>query len=593
MGALDSGWSVLRQGLRIVAIAAREQPRAFTAGVIGSTLFAAATVGSAYLLSTVIARFATPAFETHQVRVGAAVVAALIVLSVTVLKVIGILVRRIAVGQQQFGLVADYRRRVLGRYLELPYAWHLQQSPGALLSTAGSDVDATWFAVSGLPLAVGAMAICVFAIGALLITDPVLALVGAGMFPVLVLINVMCSRRLAPPLTAMQQLRAEVAGIVGENVDGAHVVRALGRADAEVARLHAAAERLGESSIRTARVRALFNPFIEGLPSLGSLLLLLVGVLRMEQGAIGIEQLLSVTFLFSGIAFPLASMGWMLGLLPTSVVGWERLQQVLAVPLSEQPPTHGGRSSSAARHGSGPARLEVRGAGYRYDGRRAAVAEVSFIVSPGRTLAIAGTTGSGKSTLGRLIVGLIAPSSGTVLLDGTDVRAMSSRERSLEVGYVPQETFLFADTVRGNLALDLDLPDEALWEALRAAQAEEFVAALPDGLDAAIGERGGTLSGGQRQRLALARAFVRRPRLLVLDDATSGLDPAVESAVVRALSETAATTVVISDRSASLASADEVVFLDAGRLVASGSHQELLATEPDYARLVRAHGAHA
>lgn len=591
MRTLDSGWSVLRRGLGIVKTAAREQPRAFTAGVVGSAVFAAATVGSAYVLSAVIARLAAPAFETGQVHAGAAATAAAVVLFVTALKVIGIMVRRTAVGRQQFGLVADYRRRVLRRYLDLPYAWHLQQSPGTLLSTAGSDVDATWFAVSGLPLAVGALAICVFAVSALLITDPVLALVGTVVFPVLVLINVVSSRRLVPHLTAMQQLRAELAGIVSENVEGAHIVRALGRAEAEVARLRESADRLCESSVRAARVRAVFNPFIEGLPSLGSLALLLVGVLRMGQGAIGIEQLLSVTFLFSGIAFPLASMGWMLGLLPTSVVGWERVQQILAVPLSKQPPEPGDRTPSIARRGSGPARLEVRGATYRYDGRRAAVSDVCFTVSSGQTLAIAGATGSGKSTLARLIAGLIAPSSGTVLLDGTDVYALCARERSLHIGYVPQETFLFADTVRGNLALDLDLPDAALWTALRAAQAEEFVAALPGGLDAVIGERGGTLSGGQRQRLALARAFTRRPRLLVLDDATSGLDPTVESAVVRALPEASATTVIISDRHESLSLADEVVFLDAGRLVACGSHQELLATERDYARLVRAHGA--
>ncbi len=583
--------------MRIVSTAAREQPRTFTAGVVGSTVFAAATVGAAYVLSAVIARVAAPAWEARRVSVGATAVAVAVMLCVAALKIGGILVRRIAVGRQQFGLVADYRRRVLRRYLDLPYSWHLRQSPGGLLSTAGSDVDAAWFSVSALPLAVGALTICVLATGALLLTDPVLAVVGVSVFPVLVLINVFCSRQLVPYLTAGQELRAELSGIAGENIDGAHVVRALGRADAEVDRFTAAAQRLRDSSVGAARVRALFNPFIDGLPSLGSLALLLAGALRLRQGVIGIEQLLSATFLFSGVAFPLAGLGWMLGLVPNSVVGWERMQRILATPTTGHPAGPG--ETPTVPHGApgprletGPARLDVHDAVYRYDGRRAALDGAHFTVHSGSTLAVAGTTGSGKSTLARLIAGLLIPDSGAVLLDGVDIRTLADDERPVQIGYVPQETFLFADTVRGNIALDLEheMPDAELWNALRVAQAEEFVAALPGGLDAVIGERGGTLSGGQRQRLAIARAFVRRPRLLVLDDATSGLDPRVETAIVRELRETSTTTVVITDRHESLALADEVAFLDAGRLVARGNHHDLLTVEPEYARLVHAHG---
>jgi ATP-binding cassette, subfamily B, bacterial len=584
------GWSVLRRGLCIAVIAAREQRRAFAAGVLGSTLFAAAAVGTAFAISAAVARYAAPAFRTHEVDLGAAAAVVVLVLLVTAMKVGGTLIRRIAVGHLQFGLVADYRFRLLRQYLELPYAWHLRESPGGLLSIAASDVDAAWFVVSALPLAVGAVTICVIATGALLFTDPLLAAVGVCVLPAMIVVNVSCSRRLVPYLTVSQELRAELAGIVKQNIDGAQVVRALGSARTEVERFRTSAQQLRDASVAAARVRASFNLLVEGLPSLGSLAMLLIGVVRLRAHAIDIEALLSATLLFSCVAFPIAGIGWMLGLIPMSVVGWDRMQRVLTQPGNEtsaRSPSLVGRRVDVAMH------LEIREVTYRYDSRRIAVDDVTLTVEPGRTLGIAGTTGAGKSTLVRMIVGLLVPSTGEILLDGADVRTFAPKERPFHVGYVPQETFLFADTVRGNLALDLesDLPDSDLWCALEISQAAEFVTALPGRLETTIGERGGTLSGGQRQRLAIARAVVRRPRLLVLDDATSGVDPVVETAILGSLrAELSTTTVMVTDRHKCLAQADEVAFFDAGRLVARGRHEELLAHEVTYASLVRAHG---
>jgi ABC-type multidrug transport system fused ATPase/permease subunit len=216
---------------------------------------------------------------------------------------------------------------------------------------------------------------------------------------------------------------------------------------------------------------------------------------------------------------------------------------------------------------------------------------VTFDVPAGRTIAVVGPTGSGKSTLAGLLVRLVDPVGGEVLLDGLDLRRLREGEVSAQAAFVAQGAFLFDDTVRGNLTLGADFDDAEVWAALRVAAADDFVAALPDGLDTRVGERGASLSGGQRQRLALARAVVRRPRLLVLDDATSAVDPAVEARILDALRTTDApsTVVVVAYRQATIALADEVVWIEQGRVLARGTHQQLLGEVPGYADLVRAY----
>jgi ATP-binding cassette, subfamily B, bacterial len=216
---------------------------------------------------------------------------------------------------------------------------------------------------------------------------------------------------------------------------------------------------------------------------------------------------------------------------------------------------------------------------------------VTFEVAAGRTLAVVGPTGSGKSTLAGLLVRLVDPADGSVLIDGVDVRRLREGEVSGQAAFVPQSTFLFDDTVRDNVTLGGPWSDDEVWAALRVAAADEFVAALPEGLDTRVGERGASLSGGQRQRIAIARAIVRRPRLLILDDATSAVDPAVEAQILDALrdAERPATVVVVAYRQATISLADEVVWLEHGRVLARGSHEQLLAEVPGYAALVRAY----
>jgi ABC-type multidrug transport system fused ATPase/permease subunit len=246
---------------------------------------------------------------------------------------------------------------------------------------------------------------------------------------------------------------------------------------------------------------------------------------------------------------------------------------------------------------SGGALLEVDDLHYSYDADAPLLRGVDFDVQPGRTVALVGATASGKSTLTSLMTRLVDPDAGAIRIDGHDLTGLRKGELPRDVALVPQTAFMFDDTVRGNVTLGADVPDDVVWGALRTSQADGFVAALPDGLDTRLGERGTSLSGGQRQRLSLARALVRRPRLLILDDATSAVDPEVEARILASLRDehsagSATSLVVVAYRKATISLADEVVHLDGGRVAARGPHDELLARSPAYAQLVNAYEQH-
>ena len=275
----------------------------------------------------------------------------------------------------------------------------------------------------------------------------------------------------------------------------------------------------------------------------------------------------------------------MLGEFPRSVVGYNRVHGVLDT-ISDT--TYGeGRLVPSTR---GVA-LEVDHLTYTYEAGQVLLDGVDFTVGPGRTVAVVGATASGKSTLTSLVTRLVDPLSGAIRVDGQDLRDLAPGQLAAHVSLVPQSAFLFDDTVRDNVTLGAEINDDDVWEALRTAQADGFVAALPHGLDSKLGERGTTLSGGQRQRLSLARALVRHPRLLVLDDATSAVDPEVEARILAAMRQRGgdSTLLVIAYRKATIALADEVLFLSGGRVVDRGTHQQLLDRNPAYATLVNAY----
>ena len=574
---------VLRRGFGVLGVAVREEPRVFAVSVLGSALFGAMTIAQAYVFGHVTSTVIAPAIRNGDTTAATLGSAVLLVLGVAMLKVVGILGRRLGAGVMQYRLQATYRRRVTRRYLELPLEWHQQHPTGELLSNANSDVEAAWYPIAPFPFAVGVVGMLIAVLILLFVTDPVLALVGSVIFPAIAVLTVFYSRRMSPLMTRAQQLRGEVSTVAHESFDGALVVKTLGRETSETERFTAISSELRDTLVQVGRVRGLFDPLMEALPVLGTLLVLVVGSSRVASGQIDAGTLVRVAYLFTLMAFPVRAIGWVLNELPRSVVGYDRVQRVVTAQGAQE---HG-TARPATDRATG---LSVKHVGFAY-GDDTVLHDVSFDVVPGRTVAVVGPTGSGKSTLATLLVRLVDPASGTVLYDGSDVRSFAPGALSDVAALAPQTTFLFDDSVRGNVTLGAPITDEQVWAALRVAQADGFVAALAHGLDSVVGERGTTLSGGQRQRLALARAIVRGPRLLVLDDATSAVDPSVEQRILAGLrgSATEATVVVVAYRRATIALADEVVFVDEGRVVDRGTHDELVLRCGGYRDLVTAY----
>ena len=578
--------AVVRRGLRHVRRAVREQPGIFALAFLGSSLYGGMTVASAYVIGGITDRVLLPAFDEGATTTAALTLAALAILVVAVLKIVGIIGRRLFAGMMAYRLQADYRRRVTGQYLRLPLSWHQRHPTGQLLSNANSDVESAWFFVQPLPFACGALVMVAITSVALVLTDPLLAVVGLVVFPLVFVMNAVYSQVMSPRMARAQHLRGEVSAIAHESFDAALVVKTLGREASETSRFAVKADELRDGLIAVGRVRGLFDPMMEALPNLGTLAVLLIGAQRVAAGAADAGDLVSIAYLFTLLALPIRAIGWVLADLPRAMAGFDRVTPVLEA-TGEIP--HG---PDAAPSGDQGAVLALTDVAFRYGGAtRPTLDGVTFDVAAGRTLAVVGPTGAGKSTLAGLLVRLTDPDSGAVLLDGVDLRTLREGEVSDQVAFVAQTTFLFDDTIRDNVTLGGPFSDEQVHEALRIAAADDFVARLPDGLDTRVGERGASLSGGQRQRLALARAVVRRPRLLVLDDATSAVDPSVEARILDALRATdrPATVVVVAYRQATIALADEVLWLENGRLVARGTHAELLAQVPGYAQLVHAY----
>ncbi|NES12222.1 ABC transporter ATP-binding protein [Micromonospora sp. PPF5-17] len=576
--------------------AIREQPRIFAVAVTGSVLFGLMVIASAFVVGRVVGKVVVPAVARGSVATGTLALAAAALFGISVLRVVGIFGRRLGAGYMQYRLQAAYRRRVTRRYLDLPLAWHHRNATGTLLSNANSDVEAAWYPIAPLPFAVGTVVMLVGAVVSLFLTDWALALVGLAVFPALFALNVVYSRRMAPRQARAQRLRAEVSGIAHESFDGALVVKTMGREAQETARFAARAGELRDALISVGKLRGVFDPMLETLPSLGTLAVLVVGALRLRQGAIDVTELVSVAFLFTVLAFPVRAIGWVLAELPRSVAGWDRVRRVLDA-TGEMP--YGNTTLDPAT--PTPATLAFHDVHFGYEPAEAhlpgteVLGEVTFTVPAGKTVALVGPTGAGKSTIASLAVRLVDPHSGAVTVDGVDVRELAAASLASTVALVAQVPFVFDDTVRANIALDRPgIGDEEVWAALRLAEADGFVAALPDGLDTVVGERGTSLSGGQRQRLTLARALAGRPRLLVLDDATSAVDPRVEAAILAGLRApddgvAPASILVVAYRRATIALADEVIYVEHGRVVARGTHPELLATVPGYADLVTAY----
>ncbi|MEU6859929.1 ABC transporter ATP-binding protein [Glycomyces sp. NPDC046736] len=577
---------ILRRGLRNIVDMVRIEPKPFAVGALGAMVNTAMTLFLSFIIGWVVAGVAVPAYENGEVALGTVLLGVAALLGTSIIRFSSMCARRIGAGVMMFKVQAHWRRRITRRYLALPVSWHQKHPTGTLLSNANADVEAATRPLAPLPFACGTLFMVVIAMIAFALIDWAVALVALGMFPALFALNAYFATKMAPRAKRAQELRAEVSAVGHESFDGALVVKAMGREAAETERFSASATELRDAMIGVGRLRAAFEPAIAGLPEIGVLVALLVGLVRFEAGAITLEQLVTVSFMFSVLAFPIRAIGWVLGDLPGAVVGRGRVDHVLAATGDM---SYGDKELPDS---GAPAELAFDHIAYAYPDGHEALHDVDFTVAPGTTVALVGATGSGKSTLAHLAARLVDPSRGTVRLDGEDVRDLTHASLARTTALVQQIPFVFDDTVRANLDLGREgVDDDRLWDALAAAGAEKFTASLDAGLDTEVGERGTTLSGGQRQRLTLARALAGRPRLLVLDDATSAVDPKVESQILSGLkhSQAASSVLVVAYRRATIALADEVVFLEGGRITARGPHTELLRTHPPYADLVTAY----
>jgi ATP-binding cassette subfamily B protein len=572
---------IMRRGVRLLWASVRLQPRPFAVSLVGATLFAVMAVGGTIVLGKVTDHVLTPAFEGRGVKGTTIALGVAAIIGASVLRMIGVVLRRYFGQMAQRRMQVHWFSQVTDRYLGVPLRWFDDRPAGELLAHADADSERATMAMQPLPFSLGVIVIIVVSMVQLAFVDPVLLGVGVALFPSLALLNNAYTRRVETPAALAQARVGDVSAVAHESFEGVLVVKTLGLEDREVGRMQAAAQQLREARLVVGRLRAGFEPGLDALPNLGTVALLWLGAWRVSTGDLTTGELVQAMALFAILAFPFRVVGFLLEELPRAVVAHDRISGVLAAELREVP-------ADPQDLPDGPLDIVIDDVSFAH-GDDVVLDGLTARLAPGEVVALVGSTGSGKSTLCSLLAHLSDPTGGEIRMGGVPLPTVAPEALARATALVFQETFLFADTVRENLTLGSDVPDDEVWAALEVARARTFVERLPAGLDEVVGERGVTLSGGQRQRLALARALLRRPRLLLLDDATSAVDATVEQAILAGLrGSTVATTLVVAHRVSTIAMADRVLLLDEGRIVADGPHRSLLAV-PAYAALVRAY----
>jgi len=511
----------------------------------------------------------------------------LVIVAVTVVIAVFTAFRRYAAFAISLRAETDLRRQLFAHLQRLHFAYHDRAQTGELMSRANTDLRQIQLFLVFVPVA-GANLVMIAAVaGVLIALDPKLALLALAPLPLLNVAATAFSRRMGPQSVDLQRRLADVSGVVEESLSGIRVVKGFGAERLQDQKLRRAAAGVRKRALEIARLRSAFNPLMELLPTLGLVIVLFVGGREVVAGRLTTGELIAFNFYILQLIFPLRLTAFLVAQASRASASAARVYEVLATA----PEIVDRADASPLPDGPGEVRFEdVR---FGYEPGAPVLRNVDLVVPAGASVALVGSTGSGKSTVARLLARFYDVDGGRVTLDGADVRDVRLDELRRNVSIVFEDTFLFSDTVHANIALaDPRASAERVEAAARLAGAAEFIAALPEGYDTLLGEQGYSLSGGQRQRIAIARAILADPRVLVLDDATSSVDPSKEHEIRDALQEVMAgrTTIVIAHRTATVALADRVVLLDAGRVVAEGTHEDLLRTSDPY-RHVLAHGA--
>ncbi|MGB0114234.1 MAG: ABC transporter ATP-binding protein [Ilumatobacteraceae bacterium] len=551
---------------------ARIHPKLFAAAVVGAAFFAILTVASSFAIGWVIDEVVLPSFEEGTVSRGTFLAGVGLVIGIGILRAIAIVVRRSFASVTMWRVAQTLTNQVVGRYVRQPMSWHNRRPDGDLVQRAGVDAEATVSVLAPIPFATGTVMMVFASTIWMLIIDVPLGLVAIVVFPLLVVTNIVYEKSVSAHFAQAQDHLGEFSAGVHESFEGVQLVKSYGAEERETERLAGLADRVRVARVKAIKLRSWFEALLDVLPSLTNILLVVIGAVQVQSGAVTIGEFSSIIFLFTLLVFPLRLIGFTLSELPRSIAAWERVRTVRDEPIERDPVDDIGLAAAEfgvvfdmvtfAHEGDGPP--TVKG--------------VDLALPIGSVTALVGPTGSGKSTLAQLAIGLLPPSTGEVRLQPGPT------------AIVFQEAFLSGGTVRDNIEFGSSYTDEQIWDAIDQAAATEFVHRLPQALDTVVGERGVSLSGGQRQRIALARALVREPSLLVLDDTTSALDPATEAIILENLRTrlSRSSVLMVASRPSTIALADDVVFVVDGGVAGHGTHDELFQSNPVYRELVEA-----
>ena len=563
--------SRLREASHLINQLVRFHPKLFAIAVSGATLFALCTVASSIGLRWMIDRVILVRFEQNIVDLPALIAGSIIVISIGLLRAFGVVIRRSYAGKAEWRTCETLTEKVIDHIVTQPIEWHRKKMTGDIVARCGVDADASVAILAPLPFSTSVVVMMVVSASWMLFVDIPLGLVAVVVFPILLLLNIGYQRRIDRYYNLAQKELGTLSEAVHESFDGVMVVKSFGAEKRETQRLASISSRLRDARIDAVGIRSTFEAMLDAIPNLLNIALIVLGSYRVKSGNMSVGELSSFIYLFSLLVFPLRIIGYLFSEIPHSVAGWRRINEVLEEKLLRDPAD----DIQNTQRGAG---IEIKDCFFGHQGQIPIISNLNLKISEGKTVALVGATGCGKTTLLHLISGLISPTSGNIAV------------QSGGVSLVFQEAFLFAETLRYNITLDAGISTESVKKALEISQCNDFIDDLELGIDTSMGERGISLSGGQRQRVALARAIAQNRSVLLLDDTTSALDPNTEANVVRSLRQMSGhhTVVIVASRPSTIALADEVLYMDDGCIADRGSHEELLGRSAKYLELIKA-----